>query len=90
VIGCAGFDDLLLASGEAGFEPRNPDFLRHLAVCPACLTTFVSYSRASEMARLAYDERDEQPPSLSDASVRQILDAVRADSAVSGPSFDVA
>jgi hypothetical protein len=97
VIGCAGFDVLLRESseresGEAGPE-ADPDFLHHLAACPACLAVFVSYSRSAEMARAAYTEfsaRDEVPPPLEDSRVFAILDAVRADSGDVRPSFDVA
>jgi hypothetical protein len=90
VIGCAGFDALLRDFGEGGVERRNPEFLRHLAACPPCLAVFVAYSRSIEMARIAYDERDEEAPPLPDARVRAIVEAAFASPRENGQSFDVA
>jgi hypothetical protein len=91
VIGCAGFDALLCESGANGFDvAKGPEFARHLAACPACMATFVGYTRAAEVARAAYDARDEVVPPLSEACVRAILEAVRSDRGETAATFDVA
>jgi predicted anti-sigma-YlaC factor YlaD len=89
VIGCAGFDECLRES-EATRQVLNPDFARHLALCPACMATFVSYSRAAEMARVAFDPRDDDLAPLPEDRVHAILEAVRGHRGEAAPSFDVA
>jgi hypothetical protein len=92
VTDCGAFDVLLGEGGDAGLDeeeaagPRRAAFLAHLCACRPCLATFVAYSRAVEMARAAFDPRDEARAPLPERRVRAILAAVRAGEGDAGAS----